>query len=1189
MGGLIELTFARMRSARLAFCIVALLATPAQGDDISLVRVGERWRYYRGTNEPSCPATAWRQETFDDSNWLEGESGFSTTGYSDTFEATYWNQLGPAPLTRSFYLRRKFTVADQQAVKWFILRLDYTHGFVAYLNGQEIVRRGLTNDPVAYNDCADYHFSGAAEDFDISGFSGLLNAGENVLAIQVHTAASNPPGYGSSMRLVPELLANFQRGPFVANATTNSIQVIWRTPVAADSIVEFGTDQALASVISDSTLTTNHVVTLTNLLPGTEYFYRVRSTAGARSANSPTFSFHTFKPNGDLTFLVLADTEDGSLTKCRLADSMEQTEADLALHCGDLMYNYFSPGREDYRCLSVYGRQMRSVPFYFSMGNHDINPTLFDEPFLQTFYLPTNPVTGTGHFYSFDQGDAHFAVLFVPWLKDVPQLVPFQLSNCSPQYCWLTNDLATSTKPWKFAFMHVGLADSGYHRLDDDNANGIYDTIELQEWLLPIMQRYGVQIVFHGHNHNYERSNPMRGLYEITTGGGGGRLPNYGFVDGRSPASSQFYLLSEIVRVTIQGDSLLLQAIGTNGVPFDSMTIQRSLPPPQEYNASWHTPLVESVPADDGYGNINGQTFDFSGTPIPALAGDFANLGRVYVNNDATNLFIGFEQMMIYSDQNAFLFLELPGQAGVTNLTGLGDGQAGTTEGVDALDFLENLSFTNFVPSVACVLGDENGDGQDRHFVRPGLGLDLGQGVFRLGANFPEVSGIRLQQFNRSPQALEPPKQLQYPERNANFIEVAIPLDQLGGLRPGDAIRMAAVVGRSGCDTNAQTRELDNSFLGSVMTGSGQSNVVLGGVSVRLAPAVLTVMADDQERPYGAINGPLTVSYNGFLNGEDAGVLSGSPALSTEAETNSPVGTYPIQVNPGTLSNAHYAFVCVDGALTVTQALLTVQADDQTRVYGASNAPLTASYSGFVNGQDISILSGSPEVSTVAETSSAVGTYAITVSQGSLSAADTNYSLAFLPGTLAVTQAGSSNALVSWQNPSVNGDNVTFSAMVSPIAPATTTPTGTVRFLNDGMELDAVGLSGGIASISTVLWTPGTYEVTAEYLGDDNFLGSTGSLHQIVATPCSSTNSILGIAENRTNNIFTLALLGTTNAQYCLLEATNLTASMTEWTVVPDSTNIATNGIWSFTLTNSGAPVDGLHRFFRARAVNPCP
>ena len=217
-------------------------------------------------------------------------------------------------------------------------------------------------------------------------------------------------------------------------------------------------------------------------------------------------------------------------------------------------------------------------------------------PICKPFICRPIPVTGTEHFYSFDHGDAHFTVLFLPWLKNVPQLAPYQLTNGSPQYCWLTNDLATSTKPWKFLVMHVPLANSGYHRPDDDNNNGVPDRLELQEWLLPVAQRYGVQIIFSGNDHDYERCNPMGGVYQIVTGGGGGRLPDYGFVDGRDPASSQFYLVSEFVRVSVQGDSLLLQAIGTNGAVFDSMTIQRSPPPPQEYSASWHTPLVESTP-----------------------------------------------------------------------------------------------------------------------------------------------------------------------------------------------------------------------------------------------------------------------------------------------------------------------------------------------------------------------------------------------------------------------------------------------------------------------------------------------------------------------------------------------------------------------------------------------------------------
>jgi hypothetical protein len=1073
--------------------------------------VGEAWRYYRGTNEPSSPVTAWRQLVgFDDSSWPEGESAFSTTGYSDTAEATLWNQLPPSPLTRSFYLRRKFTVADPQAVKWLVLRVDYTHGFVAYLNGQEIVRRGLTNDPVAHDDYANYHFSGTAEEFDVSSFSGLLDAGENVLAIQMHTAAINPPGYDSSMRLVPELLANFQRGPFVANASTNSIQVIWRTPVAADSVVQFGTNQTLAAEISDADLTTNHVFTLTGLLPGTEYFYRIRSTAGEVVAVSPVFSFHTFKPSGDFTFLVTGDGGDGAVAKYQVCNLMAQSPADLAFYCGDIVYDYFSLGRADYRALSPRGPQMRSVPFYFTPGNHDVDGPSFEQPYLQTMYLPTNPVTGTEHFYSFDHGDAHFAVLFLPWLKDVPELEPYQLTDGSAQYCWLTNDLAASTKPWKFLIMHVPLANSGYHRDDDDNNNGVPDRLELQAWLLPVAQRYGVQIIFSGSDHDYERSNPMGGVYQIVTGGGGGRLPNYGFVDGRDPASSQFYLVSEFVRVAVQGDSLLLQALDTNGAVFDYMTIQRSPPPPQVYNASWHTPLIESTPADDGHGNINGQTFDFTGTPISTLAGDFSNLGRVYVNNDATNLFIGFEQAMIYSDANIFLFIESPRQDGVTSLVGLGDGQAGTAEGVDGLDFLENLSFMDFAPSVACLLGDEYADGQDRSFARPGLDLHVGQGVFRLDPSFSDVSGVRLQQFNRSPQVLEPPLQLRYPEQNANFIEVAIPFDQLGGLRPGNTIKLAAVAGLGGYDANAQARELDTSFLGASMLGAGQSNVVLGAVSVRLAPAVLTVRANDQTRPYGTSNAPLTVTFSGFIGDDGQDVLSGSPALSTSAEINSPVGAYPIEVSQASLSNACYTFSFINGTLTIIPANTTI-------------------------------------------------------------------------------------ALISSQNPSTNGNSASFTATVSPVVPATALPTGSVVFRTNGVFLATVGLSGGQGSISTGLLPPGPNVVQVEYAGDGNFLGSTDSVQQVVETvqtpPCSSTSYVLSMGQTM-GNIFTITLLGTTNAQYYLLTATDLAVPIANWMVVTDSTNTATNGVWYYTGTagmSGDNSTNGGMRFFRAKAVNPYP
>src|SRR5204863_205779 len=125
---------------------------------------------------------------------------------------------------------------------------------------------------------------------------------------------------------------------------------------------------------------------------------------------------------------------------------------------------------------------------------------------------------------------------------------------------------------------------------------------------------------------------------------------------------------------------------------------------------------------------------------------------------------------------------------------------------------------------------------------------------------------------------------------------------------------------------------------------------------------------------YGAANPSFTASYNGFVNGQTLATsgVTGSPSLTTSATTNSSVAgsPYTITAAVGTLSSANYSFTFVNGALTVTRAALTVTADNKSRVYGAANPPLTASYSGFVNGETVSALSGSPSLSTSATTNS---------------------------------------------------------------------------------------------------------------------------------------------------------------------------------------------------------------------------
>ena len=156
---------------------------------------------------------------------------------------------------------------------------------------------------------------------------------------------------------------------------------------------------------------------------------------------------------------------------------------------------------------------------------------------------------------------------------------------------------------------------------------------------------------------------------------------------------------------------------------------------------------------------------------------------------------------------------------------------------------------------------------------------------------------------------------------------------------------------------------------------------------------------------YGASSPALTATLSGFVNGDTSSVVSGAPSVSTTATAASGAGTYPITVGAGTLSAANYDFTnLVNGSLTIAKAHLTVTANAATSTYGVSPPPLTATLSGFVNGDTSSVVSGALTLSTTATAASGVGMYPITLGAGSLVAA--NYDFPNLVnGTLTIAKA----------------------------------------------------------------------------------------------------------------------------------------------------------------------------------------
>src|SRR5262249_45052935 len=152
----------------------------------------------------------------------------------------------------------------------------------------------------------------------------------------------------------------------------------------------------------------------------------------------------------------------------------------------------------------------------------------------------------------------------------------------------------------------------------------------------------------------------------------------------------------------------------------------------------------------------------------------------------------------------------------------------------------------------------------------------------------------------------------------------------------------------------------------------------------------------------------LTASYSGFVNGDTDASLTNRPSLTTTATAVSHVGSYSITANGA--ADPDYTISYVSGTLTVTPAVLTVIANNKNKVYGAALPAVTASYTGFVNGDSASVLFGVPSLATVATQTSPVGSYPITAAAGSLSAAD--YTCAFANGTLTITPSTSTSTTV---------------------------------------------------------------------------------------------------------------------------------------------------------------------------------
>lgn len=477
----------------------------------TLVPAGAAWKYLdNGSNQ----GTAWSTTSFNDSTWA---SGPAQLGYGDGDEATVVS-FGPNSSAKyiTTYFRHAFNVTNPAAFTSLNLQLKRDDGAVVYLNGAEVYRSNMPTGAVSSTTLAS---SAASDDgatwLSASLSSSLLVSGTNVLAVEIHQNAGTSSDISFDLSLSGSSGTNVTRGPYLQMNTPTSLTVRWRTDVATNSRVSYGSSPAtLTQNADDATSTTEHVVTIAGLSPNQTYYYSVGSTTSTLVGADANHFFKTSPVAGTAAptrVWVLGDagTANASQTGVRNAyyTFTGSTYTNLILMLGDNAYNNGTDTEYQAAVFNMYPTILRQTPLWSTIGNHDTgqvtnpSPTI---PYYQMFTFPQNAevgglASGTEDYYSFDYGNIHFVCL---------DSMTSSRAVGSPMLTWLQNDLAANTKEWIIAFWHHPPYTKGSHDSDTET-----QLIEMRQNVLPILEDYGVDLVLTGHSHSYERSFLIDGHY----------------------------------------------------------------------------------------------------------------------------------------------------------------------------------------------------------------------------------------------------------------------------------------------------------------------------------------------------------------------------------------------------------------------------------------------------------------------------------------------------------------------------------------------------------------------------------------------------------------------------------------------------------------------------------------------------
>ena len=228
----------------------------------------------------------------------------------------------------------------------------------------------------------------------------------------------------------------------------------------------------------------------------------------------------------------------------RMVEARRSFPFDFVIMLGDNLYGGSKPSDFENKFELPYKLLLDAgVKFYASLGNHDNAKELFYKFF---------NMNGESY-YTYKKGNVRFFVLNSKYVNP-------------KQFAWLETQLQEAgNTDWKICYFHHPLYSSGrFHGPSTD----------LRQLLEPLFIKYGVDVVFAGHEHVYERIHPQHGIYYFTEGASGelrrGNLTRSAITAKGFDADRTFMLIE------IAGEEMYFQTVSQAGATVDSGVLRRT-------------------------------------------------------------------------------------------------------------------------------------------------------------------------------------------------------------------------------------------------------------------------------------------------------------------------------------------------------------------------------------------------------------------------------------------------------------------------------------------------------------------------------------------------------------------------------------------------------------------------------------